>query len=272
MIAYRLLGSSLLATGAPEAGAAALQTTLALFDADQHTALAYRYGADIKVMTLCLLALTQWLLDRKASAERSIDEARRPALELGHSNTLAYCDSFRLAILALEGDEEELEQTVGALTTLAVEQGLPVWLAVSKGYVGWLHLRRGDLLSAVQMLQDCVASVQSISVVYWQPTVWMWLGEARGKNGDLLAADAAFERSKALMAATGECWAHAELYRVWANTRLLLNAAGAAELFGDLLRVAAEQGAMAWSRRTKLDLSMHDAVGAGDSFPPEPAF
>jgi tetratricopeptide (TPR) repeat protein len=255
VIACRLLGTSLQVTGDPVAGVRELEQAVTLFDPEVHTPLAHFYGSDVNVTALCSLALAQWTLGLNRSANRNIESAWKRSAALGHDNTLAYCGGYRLAIRAIGERIAGFREILDDFSRLMTERRLPVWLSVCKGYLGWLQLRSGEVDAAVRSLHECIGAMTAINLVYWQATIWMWLGDAVGLLGDLEGAEEAFSRSLEIMTRSGERWAEPELYRLWACGRRRAGAPGAEELFQRSLNVARGQRASAWLVRTYLDLT-----------------
>ncbi|MBV8590320.1 MAG: hypothetical protein JO212_09715 [Acetobacteraceae bacterium] len=263
IVGQRLLGTSFQALGHPKLSLVHVERALAVFDADRHSSLAYSYGADIKVMALCTLALTKWTLGMEASARSRMHEAWQRAESLGHANTLAYCSSYRATLGYLCGEVEVVESASEFSTFLSAEHSLPLWQVTAKGFQGWTQLSRGDPAGAARMLRETLTSMQQIKLIYWQATVWMWFGQALDGAGHFDDAEAAFVHSHEIMEHTGERWAEAELFRAWGCARLHAGRTDAESLFQTSLNIAQEQNAIAWSLRTTLEMAQQ-ASCAGD--------
>ena len=264
MIAYRLHGSSLFTVGHTVPSVRMLERSIALFDPALHTPLAYVYGADVKVMSLCSLALARWATGCQRSAERDLDEAWQRSEGLGHRNTTVYCASYRLAFWALSGQTNGYEEALHRQSALLDHEKPPLWLATHRSHQGWHLLHRGDLGGAVAALRECVAAMEAIKLVYWRPMALMWLGVALGRTGDSAAAEAAFQQGHAVMQGSGERWAEAELLRLWGCMRADSGLAGALPQFQSSIRIAGEQGGVAFTLRSALDLVRRPALpGAG---------
>ena len=249
MVAFRLAGTSLQVTGHPEAAARLLSRSILLFDDASHGALAYRYGADLKVMSQCSLALASWLLGRHEDADRAIDAAWQRSLRINHVNTSAYCSSYRLALGAISGRIQDVEAANAEFSALLAQHKLPFWSAIAMGFAGWLRMRHGETAEAVTALEDSIARMEAVSVLYWRPTVWMWLGEALGRSARFTEAEAAFQQAAELIERSGECWAEPEIYRLWAAMRAESGTAGADLLAARSVAAATAQGAIGWLQR-----------------------
>jgi predicted ATPase len=262
MVASRLLGTSLQATGRPREAAVCLARALSLFDDTRHTPLAYLYGADIKVMTQCSLSLAHWTLGLHRSAIAAIEAAWQRSLALGHANTTAYCCAYRLAVHAISGRMTLYEEIVSAQQDLFAKHDMPLWASGAASFAGWLRLRRGDPGAAVPLFRQSIAEMEAINLFYWRPMAWMWLGEALGALDRFDEAEEAFGHSDDLMGRTGERWAESELFRLWASVRRRSGASGAAELHARAIATADQQGAIAWKLRAAAEVAADNPVAA----------
>lgn len=254
MIAYRLQGTSLQATGHPAEAVPFLQRALALFEPALHTPLAYQYGADIQVMTLCSSALARWTLGQGRGANRDMVRAWARAEALEHDTTRYYCAGYRLAFWAIAGRIEGFEVALLQHGRLLEREMPPVWLSTFGSYQGWLRLQAGDPAGAVAPLRACVKAMDEIKLVLWQATALMWLGAALGLSGQPAEAETAFQRGHDIMLRSGERWAEPELLRLWACMRADTGQPGAQTLFVTAQQVSAEQGAAAFTLRTAIEI------------------
>ena len=90
----------------------------------------------------------------------------------------------------------------------------------------------------------------------------MWLGEALSLLGRFDEAEAEFARSIELMESSGECWAEAELFRLWAVMRQRSGAAGMEALLARALATARQQGAASWVSRAASEIAQDDEAAA----------
>ena len=262
MIAYRLLGTSLQTIGRPREAADYLARAIALFDDDRHTPLMYLYGTDIKVVSQCSLAMANWTLGLHRSANAAIEAAWQRSVAIGHANTTGHCGLYRLVLRALSRCTEGYEELALAQTALLAKHHLPLWSSVAPSYAGWLHLRRGDPALAARLFRQSIAAMERVNLVYWQPQIWMWLGEALGELDRFDEAEKAFVCADSVMDRSGECWAEAGLFRVWALVRQRSGAAGADELYARAVSVADQQGAVAFAVRAAVDRAADDPAVA----------
>lgn len=258
LIAYRLVGTSLQTMGRPREAAVYLARAIALFDDDRHTPLMYLYGTDIKVVSQCSLAMANWTLGLHRSAKAAIEAAWQRSVSVGHANTTGHCGLYRLMLRALSCCIEGYEEIASAQTALLAKHHLPLWSSVAPSYAGLLHLRRGDAELAARLFRQSIAAMEGVNLVYGQPQIWMWLGEALGELDRFEEAEKAFACADNLMDRSGECWAEAELFRVWALVRRRSGVPGADALYARAVSVADQQGAIAFAVRAAVDRAADD--------------
>ena len=260
LIAYRLAGTSLLVTGQPREAEAHLARAIGLFDDERHTSLAYTYGTDIKVMSQCSLGIARWVLGHTRAAAAAIASAWQRSVMLGHANTTGYCGSHRLALLSLSGTTKGYAAALASHEALLRQHPMPIWSSTAPSYAGWLRLQQGDAAGAEMQFREAIAAMQAANLVYWQPMVWMWLGETLGALNRFDEAEQAFAQCRALISTSGECWAEAEMFRLWAWVRRRSGTPGADDLLAQAVTVARQQGAVAWSRRALADVQIREVT------------
>jgi class 3 adenylate cyclase/tetratricopeptide (TPR) repeat protein len=262
VIAYRLVGTSLQTIGRPREAAGYLARAIALFDDDRHTPLMYLYGTDIKVVSQCSLAMANWTLGLNRSANAAIEAAWERSVAVGHANTMGHCGLYRLVLRALSRSAEGYEEIASAQHALLAKHHLPLWSWVAPSYAGWLQLRCGDREAAARLFRQSIAAMEQVNLVYWQPQIWMWLGEALGELDRFDEAEKAFVCANNVMDRSGESWAEAELFRLWALVRRRSGVAGADALYARAVSVADRQGAVAFAVRTAADRAADDPAVA----------
>jgi hypothetical protein len=94
LIAHRMMGTSLLMTGAIAEGTGAIaegrvhyDKALALFEPAEHRPLATRFGQDVGTVLLSYRPLAMWLLGYPEAALAGVDRALKDAREVGQAST-----------------------------------------------------------------------------------------------------------------------------------------------------------------------------------------
>jgi hypothetical protein len=94
MIGHRLMGMSLVGTGAIAEGRQHLDRAIALYNPAEHRPLATRFGQDLGVSILSYRSLALWFLGYPNAALAAADRALKDAREIGQAATLMYTLNF----------------------------------------------------------------------------------------------------------------------------------------------------------------------------------
>src|SRR5208337_1987953 len=87
---HRLMGNSLLLTGACAESRAHYDQAIALYDPAEHRSLATRFGQDARVSILSYRSLALWLLGNPEAALADTDQALNDAREVNQAASLMY--------------------------------------------------------------------------------------------------------------------------------------------------------------------------------------
>ena len=146
-----------------------LEQGVALYDPQQHRALAVLYGgADPGVYCLSGVALALWNLGYPAQALKRSQEALSLAQELSHPHSLAFALSFaaRVHQLCLEGQAtQELAEAVIALST---EQELAFWLAWGTTVRGGALVEQGQREEGIAQIHQGLAAFRNTGAEGWR--------------------------------------------------------------------------------------------------------
>ena len=161
-----------------------LEQAIALYDFQQHRALAFLYGTDPAVVCLSYAALALWLLAYPDQARRRSTEALTLAQELSHSPSLAVALAWTTLLHQSCRDVPMVQEYAEALMGLAAEQGFSLWLAVGTIRRDWALVQQGEP-SAEELAQ-----LHQMPAAYWasgaepERTYWLaLLAEAHGTDG-----------------------------------------------------------------------------------------
>jgi class 3 adenylate cyclase/tetratricopeptide (TPR) repeat protein len=123
LVARRLLGLSLYSMGDVAQAREHFAQGVALYDPQQHRALAFHYGQDPGVAALVNDALTLWILGYPDQALRRSDAACRLAEGLAHPHTLAYGFAHLAMFHQFRQEREEARRYAEATARVSREQG-----------------------------------------------------------------------------------------------------------------------------------------------------
>jgi TOMM system kinase/cyclase fusion protein len=257
--AYRALGNTLFWLGEFAPARAHLEQAIALYDFQQHRALAFLYGTDPAVICLSYAAWVLWLLGYPDQARRKSTEALTLAQELSHSPTLAVALAWATFPSQSCRDVRLVQERAEALMRLAAEQGFQLWLAVGTIRRDWALVQQGK-----QSAED-LARLYQRPAAYWaagaEPERAYWLALLAEAHGTAGQSAKGLDRLKEALLEVEESgvqqW-EAELYRLQGDLLLqqtVPDAQQAEACFGQALTTARRQQAKSLELRAAMSLA-----------------
>ncbi|ULJ74607.1 AAA family ATPase [Rhizobium gallicum] len=146
-----------------------LETSLALYDPQQHRSLAFLFAQDPRVAGVSVLSWTLFALGYPDQAQTKSNEALTDARELSHRNTLGYALLYGCILSQLRGDWREARERAGSLITLARAQGSPHFLGAGMVIRGWTLGETGELQAAITQVQEGLGSWQTTGARFLVP-------------------------------------------------------------------------------------------------------
>jgi predicted ATPase len=259
MIGHRLVGTSLLVTGAIAESRAHFDQGIALYDPRAHRPLATRFGQDHRVSVLPFRSLALWLLGYPESALADSDQALRDAREIGQAATLMFalliaslythvpCGNF--AIASAELDE---------LDALADEKGTLFWKVGGIPVRGCVFALTGKASDAVHVLTSGITAFRSTGATVWMPFFLSCLARAHSDLGKFDDAWRCIGEAMTAIETTKERWCEAEVNRMAGDIALMAaepDAAKAEAYFDRALALAREQQAKSWELRAAMSMA-----------------
>jgi predicted ATPase len=157
------------------------------------------------------------------------------------------------------GDLAPAEQYIEMLLNYSTRQTLPLWHAWGRSHQGVLVIRRGDLVTGLQLLRAGLDELGEARSALRFLTFLGEMAEALGRAGQIANGLAAVEEAIERSERTEERWLIAELLRIKGELLLLQGAPGAAAAaeghFRQALDWAHRQGALSWELRTASSLA-----------------
>ena len=160
MIGHRLMGTSLLLTGAIAQGRAHFDQGIALYDPKEHRQLAKKYGQDVRVAILSDRAKALWMLGYPEAALADVDCAQSDAREIGHAATLMFVLAHTSTTHMLCGNYTAATAQANELVALAEEKGAQFW-KVTGMLVRGLVVALTDATAAVQIIASGITAYRS---------------------------------------------------------------------------------------------------------------
>ncbi len=256
--AKRALGNTLLWLGEMAPACAHLEQGIAVYDAQQHRALAYRYGQDPAVVCGSWAAWARWLLGYPDQALERINDALAYAQELAHPLSLAYALNGAAWLHQWRHEEHVAQERAEAGVALCTEQGFVIYLAWISVLGGWAVAKQGEAAAGITQMRQALAAWQATGTTAAQPQMLALLAETYGHVGQPEEGLTCLKEAWRLVEEIGERLYEAELHRLEGELLLQLssdNAAEAVSCFHHALDVARSQQAKSWELRAATSLA-----------------
>jgi predicted ATPase len=214
LVAHHALGGSICFQGELSSARAHLEQGLALYNPQEHSALAFRYGLDLKVWCLAYMAWPLWLLGYPAQALTRSHEAIALAQELSHPITLAAALAYAAWLHHARREGTAAQERAEAAIELSSARGFAQYLAVGKPLRGWALTVQGQGEEGLAQLRQGLAALKPMGSALDWPRLLLLLAEAYGAVGQIDEGLTALTEALATAHKTGERWWEAELYRL----------------------------------------------------------
>jgi TOMM system kinase/cyclase fusion protein len=256
--AHFALGVSLLWLGEVVPARTHLEQGIALYDPQEHRALAPRAGIDLAVWCLSHAAQALWALGYPDQALRRNREALILAQGLSHPPSLAAVLFYVAYIHAYRRETQVAQEQAEAAMALASEQGFPQWLTVATMVRGWALAMRGQAEEGAAQIRQALAAWRAMgagmAVSHWL----VLLAEAYGHAGQAGEGLRLLAEAVVHVDSTGEQKYTAEVY--WLRGELLLqqtipDEAQTETCLYQALDIARHQQTRSWELRAAMSLS-----------------
>jgi predicted ATPase len=190
------------------------------------------------------------------TAESSVADAQATnhAMSLGIALALAACP-----IALFRGDLAAVEHYVEMLLDASTRHALALFRAWSRCHQAVLVIRRGDLVTGLQLLRAGLDELGEARSALRFLAFLSEMAEALGRAGQIADGLATIEEAMERSERTEERWVTAELLRIKGELLLLQGAPGAAaaaeDHFQQALDWARRQGALSWELRAATSLA-----------------
>jgi len=263
----RIRGKSLHFCGNLNEALAYTQRVLDGYDRPADLSDVVRFQYDQQILAQATLARTLWLQGFFEEALAEVERLHAAAVALNHVTTLsnAIVDAaFPLALL--QGDLDLAQMYCSQLRELTDSYGLDIWGTYAQCFNGQLLVRSSRSDDGVRELRAGIAKLESAGFIVYRTSFISTLAEGLSDIGQHDAALKAVDKGIAHCDSTGEEWCLAELRRVrgliFAKRHDPRFSADAEREFNESLRIARQQGALAWELATAESLSTY-LIGQG---------
>ena len=213
-MAHRAYGVTQWFTGNYGEARAHLEQAVAIFDPERDRDLAFRFGQDVGVSAMVYLAIALWPLGQVDRAREIADATAARIGNLSHLATSTY-GLMHCAMFEIIGQKVDRAAPLArALSSVAHEHGIALWVAFGAFLEAWVELRSGVPDIGVTNLRRAAALLQRDSVGAFQPLVRTALAEAEARNGETAAALATLSHALEDFESSGQRWFDAEIHRM----------------------------------------------------------
>jgi predicted ATPase len=256
--AHFALGVSILWHGEVVPARAHLEQGIALYNPQEHRALAFRAGIDLGVWCLAHAAQALWMLGYPDQSLRRSHAALTLAQELSHPPSLAAVLFYVAFIHCYRREAHATQERAEAAMALASEQGFPQWLTGGTILRGWALAMLGQAEEGLAQIRQALAAWRAMgagmAVSHWL----VLLAEAYSKTGHAEEGLRLLAEALAHVDSSGERYHAAEVY--WLKGELLLQQASPDEAQAETclhqaLDIARRQEAKAYELRAAASLA-----------------
>ncbi len=235
-----------------------LEQAMAIFDPERDRDLAFRFGQDVGVSAMVYLAIVLWPLGEVDRARELADMTATRIAALGHLATSTYGLMHSVMFEIIGRNVDRAAPLAQALSRVAHEHGIALWVAFGVFLEAWVELRSGSPEMGLLNMRRAAALLQHDGVGAFQPLVMTALAEAEARNGETEAALATLEKALEDFDRTGQRWFDAEIQRTRGAILLEKNRADPARAefaFLAAIAIAQRQRARSFELRAALSLA-----------------
>jgi class 3 adenylate cyclase/predicted ATPase/DNA polymerase III delta prime subunit len=258
LVGHRLMGNSLLLTGAFAESRAHYDRAIALYDPAEHRRQATHFGQDVGVTSLTYRSLALWLLGYPEAALADTDNALKTARGMGQAAALLFALGHVPFTHMHCGNYAAANAQVAELIAVAEEKGALFWKAFGMLHQGGLFALTGKATDAVHMITAGLAIWQSTGTIMWIPLYLSTLTRAYAELGQFAEAWRCVRQALTAVETTKERWYEADVHRTAGEIALMSPAPDetkAEAFFERALSVARAQQAKSWELRAATSLA-----------------
>jgi predicted ATPase len=235
-----------------------LEQGMALYDAQQHHALAFRYGIDPGVYFVSHGARHLWLLGFPEQARTSIREALTLARTLAHPFSLAFALHWATTIHQWRREASAAQEQAEMSMAFSREQGFALWVPGGTVLRGWALTAQGQMEDGIAHMRQGMIAWQATGAEVDRPYYLALLAEGYGKAERAEAGLHVVAEALAVVDTIEERYYEAELYRLQGELLLARSTeqhTEAATCFRQALDIARRQQARSWELRAAVSLA-----------------
>jgi predicted ATPase len=259
-------------TGRFEGARSACRTFATTYDPERHGHLTAPYSTDLDLVRQVHQAMVEWITGDFAAASALVASAATRAAGVSHAYSSAWAPTWGALIPLLSGDYDDVALLVAQGVAVARENDYPYVIALGQLLGGAAKGLAGDAEHGIREIAEALEAFRATGAEIVFPLFETLEAELLLRMGRLAEATATLDDAAARIDKWGECWQESEVHRVRAN---VLSAGDASHadieaVFHSALRIARDQGALAWEIRAATDYAQwlvrqHRAGEAADT-------
>jgi predicted ATPase len=186
----------------------------AFYSPQEHSHLAFVYGQDPGLISLCSTASVLWALGYPDQALEQSRKTLEAARQVNHPFSLAAALALDSLFNLLRRDAGALAERGAEIAALAEEKGFLFFVGVGVFKLGWVAVHQGRLEEGLAKLHQALALYQATGVRFTLTELHGSLAEAYGMAGDTEKGLEFISQALAVVEGGGERYYEAELYRL----------------------------------------------------------
>jgi predicted ATPase len=214
ILGHYLLGLALFCRGIPVDAARHFEQALAAYDFQRHRQLMHVYGIELGVAVRGWMALSLWLLGYPDQALVQSQASWSLAQELSHPYSLAAAQILLAWLYQFRQEAQAAYDRAADSTTLATQQGFPLFVAWGTMPQGWALTRQKQWPAGMATMRKGLAAAVATGSEVFHPYFLALLADAYGATGQPAAGLRLLAEAQDVVARTGERFYEAELYRL----------------------------------------------------------
>jgi predicted ATPase len=216
LVAHDVLADTLYYEGQFVAARAHAEQGTALYDRQQHHALASLYGGyDPGVACLTYEALSLWALGYPDRSSKKMGDTLTLAQELPHHPySLAWAQFIATWLFQYRREGQAALEHAEAVISLSTAQEFPLWVAFATVPQGWALAKRGEEKEGLTRIHQGLALYRAMGGELIQSYFLALLAETYGEMGQTEEGLAVLAEALAVVDRNGEHMWEAELYRL----------------------------------------------------------
>jgi len=253
IVAHRAIGMAMMPRGELRQSQRHFEKCLELYNPEQHSGLAEKFGIDLGVACYSLCANNCLLMGESVRAFEYADKLRQIANQCEDLNSVCYMHASYSALMIIEQNDRGLLTACTALTELANEHNLAGWRNWSDMFRGLLQISKGDIGGVELYRKGENAQVES-SQLYRLGTSRISAAHRLYAIGEYQMAEQFAVETEALIERTGEASITPGLYNLLAKIAMQRGDKQTSEnRFIEAIGVSDQHDNRLWELRNALD-------------------